>query len=180
MKKFSHLSSTLAGVIVSLSVTSMTQAQDVQSQPSQYLSSGPQNETFEAPISLQPAAPQTSTRSPSWQDQDVALRGRDVVSYFEADQPSEGSEQYTVEWDRTTWRFASQENRDLFEQNPEKYVPQFGGYCPVSVTNHRAKIGLTDQFTVYDNRLYFNASKEARAKFGQAPNEYIYRAQLDF
>jgi len=116
----------------------------------------------------------------SWQGGAVALKGIDVVSFFQADKPAQGTQQYAAEWDDTTWQFSSEENRDAFLKNPEKYVPQFGGYCPVALSTYDAKIGLTNQYTVIDEKLYLNYNEQARRDFQEVPNSYIARAQLNF
>ena len=49
------------------------------------------------------------------------------------------------------WRFASAEHRDLFEADPEKYAPQYGGYCAWAVANnYTASIDHATQFDFID------------------------------
>jgi YHS domain-containing protein len=59
----------------------------------------------------------------------VAIDGTDPVSYFTEGKPVEGSRDITADWNGATWRFASAANRDMFLAEPEKFAPQYGGYC---------------------------------------------------
>lgn len=59
----------------------------------------------------------------------VAIQGYDPVAYFTEGKPVQGTQEYASEWMGARWYFSSEENRDLFALNPEKYAPRFGGYC---------------------------------------------------
>ena len=85
--------------------------------------------------------------APRWRDKEVALSGRDVVSYSQDSGPVEGKKEYAAEFDDTKWYFKTKENRDAFKANPNKYVPEFGGYCPVALSRGIIKVGQTNQFT---------------------------------
>ena len=58
----------------------------------------------------------------------VAIKGYDPVAYFTEEKPVRGREEFSFEWKGARWLFASKEHRDLFEKDPEKYAPQYGGY----------------------------------------------------
>src|SRR5512135_2769630 len=88
----------------------------------------------------------------------VAIRGYDPVAYFTESKPVEGSKQFTFEWQGATWRFASAANRDLFAKTPEKYAPQYGGYCAYAVSQgHTATID-PQRWRIVDGKLYLNYS----------------------
>ena len=116
----------------------------------------------------------------SWEGKKVAVGGRDVLSTGSNNGLLQGSKEYSAEWDNTMWYFVNAENRDLFLENPEKYVPQFGGFCPVALAAGKAKIGRTNQFTRIDNKLYLNYNKHNRDNFASAPEDYILRAQVNW
>jgi YHS domain-containing protein len=59
----------------------------------------------------------------------LALKGYDPVAYFREGRPVEGRKEFAYQWMEATWRFSSAENRDAFARDPEKYTPQYGGYC---------------------------------------------------
>src|SRR5258705_3860106 len=59
----------------------------------------------------------------------LALSGYDAVSYFRDGKPVLGKPDFSYKWMDVTWRFSSAKNRDAFKAEPEKYAPQYGGYC---------------------------------------------------
>ncbi len=59
----------------------------------------------------------------------IAIHGYDAVSYFNMSKPVKGSEKFKHSWNGAAWYFSSESNRSLFAETPEKYAPQFGGYC---------------------------------------------------
>jgi YHS domain-containing protein len=60
--------------------------------------------------------------------QGLAIEGYDPVAYFDQGKPLKGTEKFTYQWMGAEWRFASAGHLDLFQSNPEKYAPQYGGY----------------------------------------------------
>src|SRR5260370_35276073 len=59
----------------------------------------------------------------------IGLKGYDPVAYFINGAPTKGSEQYSYLWTGVTYRFASAGNLEKFKADPEKYLPQYGGFC---------------------------------------------------
>ena len=59
----------------------------------------------------------------------VAILGYDTVAYFTDGRPVKGSPDFEYAWQDARWRFASAEHRTVFASNPERYAPQFGGFC---------------------------------------------------
>ena len=66
----------------------------------------------------------------------VALSGYDTVAYFNAGKPVKGNKHYSTQYMDTQWHFNSQENLNAFIATPEKYAPQYGGYCAWAVANN--------------------------------------------
>lgn len=64
---------------------------------------------------------------------DVAISGYDTVAYFNKNMPVQGSDKFTAVYKNTIYKFSSEQNRDAFRANPEKFAPQFGGYCAMGV-----------------------------------------------
>lgn len=62
----------------------------------------------------------------------IAIQGFDVVSYGEH-RAEHGKPEFTAEYGAVTWRFASRDHRDRFLQEPERFVPEYGGFCAYSV-----------------------------------------------
>ena len=67
----------------------------------------------------------------------LALKGYDPVAYFTDGQPTKGADQYSFQWKGVTYRFASAENLQRFKADPDKYLPQYGGYCAYAMSLDR-------------------------------------------
>ncbi|MCG6856441.1 MAG: YHS domain-containing protein [Salaquimonas sp.] len=92
----------------------------------------------------------------------VAINGYDPVAYFTEDKPVAGSEAITASWKGATWRFASEANKAAFVENPEKYAPQYGGYCAYAVAQGATASTVPEAFTVVNDKLYLNFSSGVR------------------
>jgi hypothetical protein len=58
----------------------------------------------------------------------IAIKGYDPVAYFTTNSPIKGQEEYQFEWNNAKWLFANNEHLILFQENPGKFAPQYGGY----------------------------------------------------
>lgn len=95
----------------------------------------------------------------------VAIEGYDPVAYFTESRPVEGRKQWSHEWNGATWRFASAANRDLFAKEPERYAPQYGGYCAWAVANGYTAGIEPEAWAIRDGKLYLNYDLEIREKW---------------
>jgi YHS domain-containing protein len=86
----------------------------------------------------------------------IGLKGYDPVAYFVNGQPTKGEEQYSFAWKGTTYRFASQENLNRFKADPEKYLPQYGGYCAYAMSLNRIADIDPSRWAVVNRKLYLN------------------------
>ena len=64
-----------------------------------------------------------------------------------------------------TWYFSSRENKALFAANPEKYAPQYDGYCAWALTEGRKAITDPEVWKIVDGKLYLNCSQAAYEKW---------------
>lgn len=97
----------------------------------------------------------------------TAIKGTDPVAYFTEGKPVEGDSDYEHEWNGATWRFASAENRALFVANPEKYAPQYGGYCAWAVASGYTASTDPEAWKIVDGKLYLNYSKSVQSKWAK-------------
>ena len=80
--------------------------------------------------------------------------GYDVVAYFK-NQAVEGSSKYVATYEGVKYKFTSQEHLDAFLKNPEKYVPQYGGYCAYAMGENGKKVDINPKtFEIRDGKLY--------------------------
>lgn len=93
----------------------------------------------------------------------AAIDGTDAVAYFTKGKPVAGKRSITHEWKGATWRFSSEENRDNFAAAPEKYAPQYGGYCAYAVAKGSTASTVPDAWKIVDGKLYLNYSSDVQA-----------------
>jgi len=87
----------------------------------------------------------------------LAIKGYDTVAYFTAGKPTKGDPSISEMWDGTRYHFSSEENRKLFAANPDKYAPQFSGYCAASLAHGVKLEAEPENFIISDGRLYLFA-----------------------
>ena len=109
-----------------------------------------------------------------------AIDGHDPVAYFTEGRPVAGSPQFTHQWNGATWRFASAANRDRFAAAPEKYAPQYGGYCAYGVAGGYAVKIDPQAWSVVDGRLYLNYSRSVQASWKQDVPGFIRKADANW
>ena len=95
----------------------------------------------------------------------VAIKGYDPVAYFNDQMPVKGDKDFEYEWSGAKWRFASAKNLDMFKGDPEKYAPQYGGFCAFGVANGYLVKVDPEAWTVYESRLYLNYSLRVREQW---------------
>jgi YHS domain-containing protein len=110
----------------------------------------------------------------------LALNGYDAVAYVTDGKPVKGVAHLTTTWSGVVWRFATAEHRDVFHRNPERYAPQFGGYCAWAVAHGYTADGDPEVWTIVDGRLYLNYSKRVQRKWQANIPEYIQQAQANW
>ncbi len=106
----------------------------------------------------------------------VAIRGYDPVAYFTEGEPREGKPEFSTEYKGAKWQFASSENKALFESDPDKYEPAYGGFCAYGVAqNYLVKIE-PDAWAIRNGRLYLNYDRNVQSQWAEKPDEYIQQA----
>lgn len=110
----------------------------------------------------------------------TAINGYDPVAYFTEARPERGAEPITLDWNGTTWRFASAANRDIFAANPERFAPQYGGYCAYAVANGYTASTDPDAFTVHDGKLYLNFNRRIRTRWERDIPGNVARADANW
>ncbi len=110
----------------------------------------------------------------------AAIRGFDPVSYFTEGQPRKGSEEFTLKHNGAKWMFSNKENLEKFSANPEKYTPQFGGYCAYAVANGSTASIKPEFFTIYNDKLYLNYSRSVYKKWLKDKDAYIKSASQEW
>ena len=110
----------------------------------------------------------------------LALHGYDAVAYFADGKPVLGTPAHTIEWQGATWRFATAEHRARFAAAPERYAPQYGGYCAKAVSeDHTADVDPT-AWKIVGGKLYLNYSPKVQRLWEQDVPGRIARADRNW
>jgi YHS domain len=104
----------------------------------------------------------------------VAIHGYDTVAYFTDGKPVKGSGEFEYVWEDAKWHFASAANRDLFAANPERYAPQYGGYCALGMAAGEFAHVDPEAWAIIDGKLYLNKSTKYLAIWEEAPEAHIW------
>jgi len=102
------------------------------------------------------------------------------VAYFTEGKPVKGSAQHTHQWNGATWRFASATNRDAFAASPEKYAPQYGGYCAYGVAGGYTVSTVPEAWSVVEGKLYLNYSRGVQDSWRKDTSGYIRKANANW
>jgi YHS domain-containing protein len=97
-------------------------------------------------------------------DARVMLKGADVVAYFVDNKYQQGLPQFSSRYEDISFRFASAEHKALFDKQPGKYLPEFGGYCANGIVYGIPWGGDADTWKMINGKLYIfggQASKDA-------------------
>ncbi|USD41742.1 YHS domain-containing protein [Vibrio sp. SCSIO 43135] len=110
-----------------------------------------------------------------------ALAGYDTVAYFTENKPVKGSSKFQTEYKGADWYFSSQQNLDAFVAEPEKYAPQYGGYCAwaVSAKNDFAP-GDPHEWSLVDGKLYLNYDDDIKQRWEQDRTYHITQADKNW
>jgi YHS domain-containing protein len=103
-----------------------------------------------------------------YQVNQVALDGYDAVSYFK-DHAVKGSPNYSLEYGAVKWHFTSKENLSAFKASPERYMPQFGGYCAKAISTGFTAPADPGIYAIHDGKLFIFSSEDVKNAFLQDP-----------
>ena len=98
-------------------------------------------------------------------DSHVILTGHDVVAYFTLGRHELGSPQIKTLYEGVTFRFANAEHKALFDKEPTKYIPQYGGFCSDGIVYGVPWGGDADVFRIIDGRLFMFGGTGSRDAF---------------
>jgi len=102
---------------------------------------------------------------PVYAEGGLAVDGTDVVAYFTEGRPVAGDPAFTHDWRGVTWRFASAANRDAFAAEPERYAPQYGGYCAWAVSEGYTASTVPEAWRIVEGKLSLNYPRRIQRRW---------------
>jgi enamine deaminase RidA (YjgF/YER057c/UK114 family) len=113
----------------------------------------------------------------------LSISGYDPVAYFTDGKPVQGKTEFEYLWHRSRWRFASSDHRDLFMKGPDRYAPQYDGYCAMGVSGDDAAHKDTvdpEAWAIVDGKLYLTHNQHWLEVWREHSEEYIKRADVNW
>jgi YHS domain-containing protein len=106
----------------------------------------------------------------------LSISGYDPVAYFTDGKPVPGKSEFEYSWHKLRWRFANGEHRELFAKNPDRYAPQYDGYCAMGAaageSAHKDTVD-PEAWAIVDGKLYLTHMRQAMEDWQQNPAKYI-------
>lgn len=118
--------------------------------------------------------------SPINADGGLALKGYDPVSYFGGAGPLKGDPTIVSTHEGVSYRFASRDNKAAFDKAPQRYVPQYGGFCAYPVSYGRKADIDPQAYAIHGGKLYVNYSLDVQKTFEKKPATYIRSADRNW
>ena len=106
-------------------------------------------------------------------DKRVLLKGADVVAYFTDHKYEQGMPSIKSEYKEVTFWFATPEHKTMFDASPEKYLPQFGGYCSNGIVYGIPWGGDADVYEMFDGKLYMFGGQGSHDAFMLDPQKNL-------
>ncbi|MCG8547754.1 MAG: hypothetical protein MJE12_26450 [Alphaproteobacteria bacterium] len=110
----------------------------------------------------------------------LAVHGYDVVAYFTVGRPTVGNSKFSVVHKDATYRFASQANVDAFKADPDKFLPQYGGFCAYGVAVGGKFDGDPQLWRIVDGKLYLNLNQKIQNEWQSDIPGYIKKADRNW
>jgi enamine deaminase RidA (YjgF/YER057c/UK114 family) len=113
----------------------------------------------------------------------LSIGGYDPVAYFTDGRPIRGNAEFEYVWRKMRWRFSSTEHRDLFIKDPQRYAPQYDGYCAMGASiegvAHKDTVD-PEAWAIVDGKLYLVHSNYWLGQWRTKAREYIKQADSDW
>lgn len=125
---------------------------------------------------LIPSQAQSSIIAVNVDESRLAIKGYDPVAYFTEAKPVQGSSQFSAQYLGATYFFSSAQHQSMFESDPNKYAPQYGGYCAYGVSKEYKFDIDPEAWAVVDGKLYLNLNEKVQNRWVTNKEELIVEA----
>lgn len=106
----------------------------------------------------------------------LAIQGYDPVAYFTDNKPTKGDPKIASEYEGAKYLFLSTEHKRLFDTNPAKYAPAYGGYCGYAASIDRLSPVSPEWFQIIDGKLILQHNKKAFDLFNKELKGNVMKA----
>jgi YHS domain-containing protein len=107
----------------------------------------------------------------------LGAHGIDVVSLTTIHDDAEGSATYTVVVDGVAYYFENEANAAKFESAPDRYLPQYGGFCAYAVALGKKFDGDPRYADIVDGKLYLFVNADIYAEYKKDSRKILRKAK---
>ena len=110
----------------------------------------------------------------------VAIQGYDPVAFFTDNKPVKGNASFQSAYSGATYYFTSADHKVLFDKEPSKYEPAFGGFCAYGVSRNKLVEIDPEAFQIVDGKLLLQYSKGVRIDFNKDTQGNLAKAKANW
>ena len=132
------------------------------------------------PITLLGTQALRAAEPPVYAEDGIAIDGTDPVAYFTQGEPVAGDPAIFSEWNGARVLFSSAEHKAMFDADPEKYAPAYGGYCAYALSEGYIASTVPEAWTIHEGRLFLNYSKRVRSRWLEDKESRIERGDANW
>ena len=110
----------------------------------------------------------------------IAVEGYDPVAFFSDARPVKGSPSISATYQGAVYFFATEEHKQLFTTSPDKYVPQYGGFCAFGVGLNALFPVDISTWQIRNGKLYLNLDHDILKKFNADFDGNVGRADQNW
>lgn len=121
-----------------------------------------------------------STFAEDYSHSTPGIGGYDPVAYFTDGKAVRGSGFHVTVVDGVTYAFATAEHRKMFEANPQKYLPAYGGYCAYGLGVGKKFVADPEVWKIVEGKLYLNLDKGIQQKWEKDIPGYIKKGDANW
>jgi len=112
----------------------------------------------------------------------LGLDGYDPVAFFPdgGGRPVKGSPTFSFEFDGVPYRFATQDDLDLFKERPARYLPQYGGWCSYSIALRMGMKGKPEFFEIRGGKLYLFGGSSMQGMWLMDWQSFVQKADANW
>ena len=109
-----------------------------------------------------------------------ALGGYDAITFFEVSGPKQGSESINAKYKDSIFLFSSEDHKNEFLKNPEKFSPKYNGFCAFGLAGGYKAKTEPEAYSVVNGNLYFNYDLSVQKKWLQNRDSSIEKADANW
>lgn len=110
----------------------------------------------------------------------VAIQGYDPVAFFTDNRPVKGNPQFQSDYHGAKYYFASAEHKTAFDQEPNKYEPQFGGYCAYGASRGNKAPVKIEAWQIVNGRLLMQYDLDVKSDFNKDQQGNLRKADQNW